>query len=160
MVRPPMHDGDNLNLTLPSTLIPYYYIAFRPPVTEARLGVQREPAEMIASGANHSVALTRSSKVYAWGSDEFGQCGGGGEGGEVGGLVLTPQEVQLPPHAGRIVSVSAGYAHTVLRDDRGAVYVMGQNESGQLGLGGGSFKNPVDVRSLIVSPFTKDSKTK
>ena len=49
----------------------------------------------------------------------------------------------MPPDAGRITSVSAGYAHTVLRDDRGRAYTFGQNENGQLGLG----PQAVDIES-------------
>ena len=52
--------------------------------------------------------------------------------------VLRPTRVVLPAGSGRVVSVSAGYAHTVLRDDRGLVYTLGQNENGQLGLGAGA----------------------
>jgi alpha-tubulin suppressor-like RCC1 family protein len=33
------------------------------------------------------------------------------------------------------VGISAGYAHTVLRDDAGRVFTMGQAANGQLGNG-------------------------
>jgi alpha-tubulin suppressor-like RCC1 family protein len=116
----------------------------RPPVTQAALpaGVK---ATQVACGANHSVVLADDGTVFAFGSNEAGQCGGGaGDGddgddddGDDGGgdAVLRPRAVRLPPGAGRPVRVSAGYAHTVVHDDGGHVYTFGQNDSGQLALG-------------------------
>ena len=108
-------------------------------------------AAAMAAGANHSVVLGEDGVAYGFGSNEYGQLGqppaahsGSGSGG--GGdddddddddtCVLAPARITLPPGAGRVVSVSAGYNHTVLRDEHGAVFALGQNENGQLGLGG------------------------
>ena len=89
----------------------------------------------IAAGANHSLLLTATGKVYAFGSNEYGQCGLGvvsSENEKEGGSLLSPRLMKLNSP---ISSVSAGYAHSVLRDFEGRVYMCGQNESGQLGLG-------------------------
>ena len=37
---------------------------------------------------------------------------------------------------GRVAHASAGYTHTVLRDEGGRVFTLSQNENGQLALGG------------------------
>jgi alpha-tubulin suppressor-like RCC1 family protein len=101
----------------------------------------------IAAGANHSVVLGENGEVFAFGSNEYGQCGltmstssdGKSNSDEDddndSSHVLAPVRVMLPADAGRAVSVSAGYAHTVVRDEHGAVFTFGQNENGQLGLG-------------------------
>ena len=101
----------------------------------------------IAAGANHSVVLGENGEVFAFGSNEYGQCGltmstssdGRSNSDEDddndSSHVLAPVRVMLPADAGRAVSVSAGYAHTVVRDEHGAVFTFGQNENGQLGLG-------------------------
>ena len=44
-------------------------------------------------------------------------------------------QVQLPKSGQVIVSVSAGYAHTVVEDTEGNTYTFGQNSNGQLGMG-------------------------
>jgi alpha-tubulin suppressor-like RCC1 family protein len=49
-------------------------------------------------------------------------------------------QIPLPPGAGRVVAVSAGYAHTVITDDKGGVYSFGQNENGQLAAGAEGMK--------------------
>ena len=77
--------------------------------------------------------------MWGHGSNEYGQCGlsisEDEDDNNECSHVLKPVRVMLPTDAGRAVSVSAGYAHTVVRDEHGAVYTFGQNENGQLGLG-------------------------
>uniref|UniRef100_A0A7S1FW52 Uncharacterized protein n=2 Tax=Corethron hystrix TaxID=216773 RepID=A0A7S1FW52_9STRA len=87
-------------------------------------------AAQIAAGANHSVVLAEDGTAYACGSDEYGQCGGTGEEDCVAEL----RRLEVPG-GGRVVGVSAGYTHTVLRDADGRIFTLGQNENGQLGLG-------------------------
>jgi alpha-tubulin suppressor-like RCC1 family protein len=136
-------------------------------LTAVRLPGNRRAAA-IAAGANHSVCLATDGKVFAFGSDEFGQCGvraaatavgpsssyssssssssnENDDNSEESTVLLSPMPIALPPSAGRIVSVSAGYAHTVLRDERGAVFTFGKNESGQLGLGEATAADAADV---------------
>ena len=126
-------------------------------------------ATAVAAGANHSVVLGEDGHAYAFGSNEYGQVGtgagtgaGAGAGGHEGdedeadAHVLAPARVLLPRGAGRVTSVSAGYAHTVLRDEHGAVFTFGQNENGQLGLGVGavgvaSADTPQNVSTAVVS---------
>ncbi|KAK4538836.1 hypothetical protein CDCA_CDCA20G4861 [Cyanidium caldarium] len=45
-----------------------------------------------------------------------------------------PQRIQLPGVSGRVCSVAAGAAHSVLVTDAGEVYTLGRGSSGQLGV--------------------------
>lgn len=99
-------------------------------------------AKQVAAGANHSVVLGEDGIAYTFGANDVGQCGvvvnkdGGDDGDdEEGTPVLCPTPLKLPTNAGRVIHVSAGYAHTVLNTDQGKTFVFGQNDSGQLGLG-------------------------
>ena len=46
----------------------------------------------VAAGDQHGLALTNGSKLYAWGKNEFGQCGLGPKASKV---VSTPQVFQF-----------------------------------------------------------------
>ena len=90
------------------------------------------------AGANHSVAIKTDGSAWAWGSSEFGQCGVSEEGDRV----LAPKRVDL--RGEEAVDVTAGYAHTIIQTKAGKLLVIGQNDSGQLGLGAKSFSSPQD----------------
>lgn len=98
-------------------------------------------ATQVAAGANHSVVLGSNGVAYTFGANDVGQCGvpsddnNGDDDDEGGGLVWSPQAVDIP---GRVVQVSAGYAHTVLTTETGHVFAFGQNDNGQLGIGNGT----------------------
>ena len=102
-------------------------------------------ARQVAAGANHSIVLAEDGTAFAFGSNEYGQCGqafGEGTGdGEDDDIFLMPHPIALPkstesgPAEPRVVAVSAGYAHTLLTDEHGQVHTVGQNENGQLGVG-------------------------
>mmetsp|Transcript_80132 Transcript_80132/g.159910 ORF Transcript_80132/g.159910 Transcript_80132/m.159910 type:complete len:468 (-) Transcript_80132:130-1533(-) len=112
-------------------------------------------ATAVACGANHSVVLASDGTAYAFGSNEYGQCGGSNsfpaindearaDGSDTPTVQLSPLPINMQnvgPNS-KIVAVSAGYAHTVLRDDQGNVYTCGQNENGQLGIGEVAAKDP------------------
>ena len=92
----------------------------------------------IAAGANHSVVLRDDGVAYTFGANDVGQCGISSSevtNDEDGSPVLSPQAVTIPQGAGRVVGVSAGYAHTVLTTSKNRVFVFGQNDNGQLGIG-------------------------
>jgi len=93
-------------------------------------------ASQVAAGANHSVVLGEDGVAYTFGANDVGQCGVYQETHCKGEAVLSPRPVVLPDSLDeKIVHVSAGYAHTVLTTQSGDVYVFGQNDNGQLGLG-------------------------
>jgi len=92
----------------------------------------------IAAGANHSVVLGDDGAAYTFGANDVGQCGVSIKDGddEEGAPVLSPHRVEIPEDAGQVVGISAGYAHTVLTTSKERVFVFGQNDNGQLGIGG------------------------
>lgn len=106
-------------------------------------------AKQVAAGANHSVVLGNNGVAYTFGANDVGQCGVpsdtliGDEDNE-GGPVVAPKPVLLPNGVGKVLKVSAGYAHTVLTTESGKVFVFGQNDSGQLGTGATSFEKDID----------------
>jgi regulator of chromosome condensation len=125
-------------------------------------------AVRIAAGANHSVVLGDDGSVFTFGANDVGQCGvpsdalisesENGDKDEGGGPVLSPRKVELPLEAGKVVHVSAGYAHTVLTTSSGRVFVFGQNDNGQLGFGADCLErgeepqvetSPVEVKPQI-----------
>jgi alpha-tubulin suppressor-like RCC1 family protein len=116
----------------------------RPVVNPVDLKVK---ATQVAAGSNHSVILGANGIAYTFGANDVGQCGvssdinpDGDEDDEVTS-VFGPRPVPLPKNAGKVVKVSAGYAHTVLTTESGKVFVFGQNDSGQLGVGAEGYKN-------------------
>jgi alpha-tubulin suppressor-like RCC1 family protein len=91
----------------------------------------------IHAGMMHTVALTATGSVYAWGSNDLGQLGDGTLGEPVDyddppGLV--PVAVRMPPGV-RVASLSAGGMHTVALTTDGVAYAWGANFAGQLGDG-------------------------
>ncbi|CAK9815305.1 RCC1 and BTB domain-containing protein 1 [Anthophora plagiata] len=74
----------------------------------------------IACGYRHSVALTDDGKVYAWGSNKFGQ---------VGNKIMTnqnaPLEVVFPYDEEKIISISCGPFCSMAITDDGRVYSWG-----------------------------------
>ncbi|GAA2760085.1 RCC1 domain-containing protein [Actinopolymorpha rutila] len=84
----------------------------------------------VAAGDFHSLAVTSTGGVLAWGSNEFGQLGNGTDRNES----RTPVPVSLPPGTA-VTSVTAGGMHSVARTVTGGVLTWGLNDAGQLGDG-------------------------
>ena len=83
-----------------------------------------------AVGYNHSLGITTSGEVYAWGDNIYGQLGAG----QPGGASDVPVQVQLPGNA-IAVQVAAGQWHSLALTADGRVFAWGRNNSGQLGQG-------------------------
>lgn len=112
----------------------------------------------IAAGGNHSLAVTRSGRVYQFGGRVFLQPSpldtayirSGGEGGEGGGGGSgSGKEREVPLRA---VSVAAGEGASALVDASGHLYTWGKNLStgmlGHRGYGLGT-NLPVRVEALV-----------
>jgi len=82
----------------------------------------------VAAGEQHSVCCTATGEVYAWGSNRFGQLGGGADGNLRPNSVL-PMKVEV---LGVARSVAAGSRHSAAVVD-GRVKLWGWGEEGQLG---------------------------
>ena len=104
-------------------------------------------AIVIAAGANHSVVLGDDGVAYTFGANDVGQCGVSSKDadGEEGAPVLSPHAVKIPKDAGQVIGISAGYAHTVLTTSKEGVFVFGQNDNGQLGIGGKGAQSGGDI---------------
>jgi alpha-tubulin suppressor-like RCC1 family protein len=84
-------------------------------------------ATAVAAGWDHSLALTSTGAVYAWGYNAFGQLGNGTTKNQ-----LVPVLVHMP--AG-VTAIAAGQYHCLALTSTGAVYAWGFNGFGQLGNG-------------------------
>ena len=82
----------------------------------------------IAAGWEHSLALSRSGIVYAWGSRSHGQLGDGVC--ETGKPDAKPSKVSGLQN---IVAIAAGGQHSLALSKDGTVYAWGNNWNGQLG---------------------------
>lgn len=114
-------------------------------------------ARTVACGRSHCVSVTTSGHAIAWGStNSHGQLGNGLVGACPDGTdPETPALMRTPPGK-RIVQADAGDRHTVLVDDEGAVYGVGDDKWAQLGRsaepwveGNGGSSGDVEAASLI-----------
>ena len=89
-----------------------------------------------AAGYTHTVALCADGTLAAWGANASDQLGTGDKASST-----VPVAVQMTGDlAGRrVVAVAAGYAHTLVLCDDGAILGWGSNSSGQLGNTGRNF---------------------
>ncbi|KAJ3393160.1 putative E3 ubiquitin-protein ligase herc4 [Entophlyctis sp. JEL0112] len=82
------------------------------------------PIRKIVCGGSFSLALTVSGKIYAWGSNEYGQLGL-----DTKGPVHTPTLIK---HLSAITDISAGNAHSAALNEEGTCFVWGDGSKGQL----------------------------
>ncbi len=80
----------------------------------------------LAAGNGHSLALTQSGQVYAWGSNYYGQCAHPAKNY----ILATPR---LVPGLRNVVAIGAGDHHSLALTRDGSVWAWGNNASGQLG---------------------------
>lgn len=93
------------------------------------------PAELppglvdLQGGANFTVALTSSGRIWTWGGNEHGQLGDGSRTAR-----REPRQIRLPD-GHRAAAIAAGTDHVVVVTTRGDVVTWGRNHRGQLGTG-------------------------
>jgi len=86
---------------------------------------------MVAAGGLHSVAVGVEGRVWTWGYGEDGQLGQNDEEHRLVPTLLVGEAFG----GAAAVQVSAGWRHTVAVTIEGALWVWGDGEYGQLGLG-------------------------
>lgn len=109
------------------------------------VGASNYSVDEIAAGAAHCIAHSLDGNIYGWGYNGRGQLGSG-----------SPNVAQAPPIAmndapgglGPITQLAAGANFNVLaRNVDRAVFVVGDNQSGQLGIPGDRSPRYTPVRS-------------
>jgi alpha-tubulin suppressor-like RCC1 family protein len=99
-------------------------------------------AQTIAAGMAHSLFLCSDSKVWAWGSNAYGNLGDGTT------TTTNSNPVQVVGITG-IISIAAGERHSLFLKNDGTVWASGFNGNGQLGDGTTTQRNtPVQVLGL------------
>jgi alpha-tubulin suppressor-like RCC1 family protein/uncharacterized protein YkwD len=84
-------------------------------------------AVAIAAGYHHSLLLTNDARVWAWGSNKFGQLGDG----TTGTHRLTPAPVDALRN---VTAIAGGARHSLaLTGEAGEAWAWGDNANGQLG---------------------------
>jgi alpha-tubulin suppressor-like RCC1 family protein len=95
----------------------------------------------VAGGNGHSLAVTSTGAVYAWGYNNFGQLGNGNTTDQT-----TPIQVTGGGLSGvNVTAIAAGDLHSLAVTSTGAVYAWGFNGDGGLGTGD-TTSSPAPVR--------------
>ncbi|MEZ5463469.1 RCC1 domain-containing protein [Dokdonella sp.] len=97
------------------------------------------PSQSIASGFQHTCAISDTGAVKCWGSNQFGELGDGTFLSR--GVPSTVQGFDEP-----VISVTAGTLHTCAVTLSGSVKCWGSNSSGQLG------NNTTNSSAIAVEP--------
>ena len=87
----------------------------------------------VAIGLEHTLALVNGGRVYAWGSNLYGQLGLN-EDPETTPFSSVPQALDVGGELVKNVSAAAG--HSAALTFTGGLFMWGANQEGQLGLGG------------------------
>ena len=88
----------------------------------------------IGAGAQHSFAVHKNGKVYAWGLNNFGGTGIATGVGETEAFILQPTVVDGLRDKGTIISIGGGLHHSIAVTDRGECLVWGRLDGFQLSI--------------------------
>ncbi|KAH8703319.1 regulator of chromosome condensation 1/beta-lactamase-inhibitor protein II [Talaromyces proteolyticus] len=88
----------------------------------------------IGAGLYHSFAIRKNGKVYAWGSNNFGQTGIFKGAGQSDAGVLYPTEVQTLGKQWSITTVFGGKDHSLALTDQGQCLTLGRIDNKALGI--------------------------
>ena len=96
-----------------------------------RLRHEKNTYTMIRVGYGFTLAMRNDGSIFAWGANFCGQLGLGHTNHQ-----NTPQRINPSHFQGKsILSIQAGYGHTLARCADGTLFAWGWNNCGQLGLG-------------------------
>jgi alpha-tubulin suppressor-like RCC1 family protein len=98
------------------------------PTKVAGGGIDEVVVVQVASGCNHSMALTTTGELYAWGVGTNGQLGHGGME-----TLAVPRVVD--GIEGAVMGMAGGSMHSLVTTAEGRVLAFGDGGSGRLGLG-------------------------
>ena len=108
-------------------------------------------ATTIAVGGNHSLVVTSSGQLYAFGYNWYGQLGNATNNGT---LTANPTAtlVTLPGQTGPVTQASGGFDHSLALTSSGQLYAFGYNIDGQLGNSIGVSATPNPTPALVTLP--------
>jgi alpha-tubulin suppressor-like RCC1 family protein len=103
------------------------------------------PIDAIAAGSAHAIAHSKDGNVYGWGYNGRGQLGTG----FTSVAVSSPTVMQAGPNNMNDISdlSAAGNSSVMIRTSDRAVFVAGDNQSGQFGIPGNQSSQSLPVRS-------------
>ena len=106
----------------------------------------------IAAGGDHSLALSSTGQLYAWGDNTFGELGNGTTASSSVPVAVAPG---ANPLGTKITEIAAGGIHSLALSSAGQLYAWGLNGDGQLGDGTTTNSSvPVAVASGAIPPGT------
>jgi alpha-tubulin suppressor-like RCC1 family protein len=110
------------------------------------------PVTQVAAGSEHSLAVTSTGQLYAFGENEQGQLGSA-TNNNTHDANPTPTLITLPGASGAVVQVAAGGAHSLALTSAGQLYAFGENRGGQLGVTTHSGTGePTPIPTLVTLP--------
>jgi alpha-tubulin suppressor-like RCC1 family protein len=124
--------------------------AANPAPAEVSLPLAAGRPAAIAAGAQHSLVLGSTGRVYAFGANRYGQLGRLANV-ESEGANAAPLEVALPPGAGAASEIAAGGSHSLVLSAGGSVYAFGENDYGQLGGAANAGSEAANAQATLVS---------
>ena len=112
--------GSNTNGQLGINM-PYVEAKHSPVLVDSLLNFK---LQAVACGKNHTLVLTRLGDAFAWGNNDFGQCG------------INNNHVTYAPHSvnfdqyyrTNIKSISAGSYHSAFVDEIGRLFMCGKGD--------------------------------
>ena len=110
---------------------------------------QTGPVVQVAAGAYHSLALTSTGQLYAFGENYFGQLGNATNNGNFNPNPA-PVLVGLPGQTGPVVQVAAGYTDSLAVTSTGQLYAFGENDFGELGNAANSGTDSANPTPVLV----------
>jgi len=110
------------------------------------------PVVQVAAGCEHSLALTSTGQLFAFGGNRYGELGSFTHAGTTTPNP-TPALVGLPAAAGRPTAIAAGGFHSLVLTSGGAIYAFGRNQYGELGSAAGSgSESPIPTPVAVALP--------
>ena len=111
-------------------------------------GMATKISLLAAAGGQHSLVLTESNKVYAFGNNNFGQLGLG-----IKDKVVSRPDIVSSLRTSGVCAIACGYSHSIALLKNEQLYSWGRNDCGQLGLGH-YIHSPVPEHVTALSAYT------
>ncbi|KAF2078186.1 hypothetical protein CYY_000476 [Polysphondylium violaceum] len=92
---------------------------------------------MLSCGASHALCLSKQGHVYSWGNNDHGKLGHGEDPSFSPAppkFITSPKKIKSIERI-TVLSVSCGWAHSMLIDYNSEIYTWGKGSDGQLGNG-------------------------